>query len=73
MSTATATSPSRNLISPQEAANRLNVSVDTLADWRCRKTVNLPFVKCGRSVKYEVRDVEAFMDANKQLAPASVG
>jgi len=46
---------------PKEVAERLRVSVGTLAVWRCTKRYSLPFIKCGRSVRYSADAVEEFL------------
>jgi predicted DNA-binding transcriptional regulator AlpA len=39
----------------------VQVNVCTLAVWRCTKRYNLPWTKIGRSVRYRLEDVEAFI------------
>lgn len=48
------------LLSTQEVATRLRISVWTVIDWRRanRPGVQLPFVKIGRRVFYRTGDVE---------------
>jgi len=57
---------SSGLCTPQQAAEYLNCSVNTLAAWRLRKPLPLPFVRLGKGkgVRYHVRDLEAFIAAN---------
>lgn len=50
----------QNLLTPQDVANRLGISVPTLATWRCTKRYALTYVKIGRLVRYRLSDVEAF-------------
>jgi excisionase family DNA binding protein len=50
----------QNLLTPQDVATRLGVSVPTLATWRCTKRYALTYVKIGRLVRYRLSDVEAF-------------
>ncbi len=52
--------PQKNLLTPQDVANRLGVSTTTLSTWRCTKRYPLPYVKVGRLVRYRMADVEAF-------------
>lgn len=59
------------LITAKEAARLLGTTEKTLADWRCRRTRNLPFVKIGASVRYAIADIEAFIAANTDHAGAS--
>ncbi len=49
-----------SLLTPQDMAERLGVSVTTLATWRCTKRYPLAYVKVGRLVRYRMGDVEAF-------------
>ena len=55
-------------ISTVKAAQLLRVSPNTLAIWRCYKTVNLPFYKTenGRRIVYRRSDVEAFAEERKK-------
>lgn len=53
-------SPKPNLLTPQDVATRLGVSIATLATWRCTKRYALTYVKIGRLVRYRMADVEAF-------------
>jgi hypothetical protein len=54
------TKVSSNLLTPQDVATRLGVSITTLATWRCTKRYALTYVKIGRLVRYRLADVEAF-------------
>ncbi|SFH52584.1 DNA binding domain-containing protein, excisionase family [Palleronia marisminoris] len=56
----------KNLLTPQEVANRLGVSITTLSTWRCTKRYPLAYVKVGRLVRYRLGDVEAFELARLQ-------
>lgn len=40
------------LLTPAQMAQVLGVSVGTLAVWRCTKRYPLPYIKVGRSVRY---------------------
>ena len=51
---------SSNLLTPQGVADRLGVSITTLATWRCTKRYALTYIKIGRLVRYRLSDVEAF-------------
>ena len=44
-----------------ETAEYLSVDPKTLTAWRCTRRYNLPFIKCGRLVRYRPEDVEAFL------------
>ncbi|MGH9745990.1 MAG: helix-turn-helix domain-containing protein [Candidatus Acidiferrales bacterium] len=48
----------------QEAAKHLAVSVSTLYGWVWQRRI--PFVKMGRSLRFDLYDLEAFVEASKQ-------
>lgn len=54
------------LLTPEEVAQILGVSAETLNVWRATKRYPLPYVKAGRLVRYHLKDVEAFIQANTQ-------
>ena len=56
----------QNLVPPEQAADYLSVTTRTLANWRSRKTPNLPYSKIGRCVRYRLSDLDAFIDRNSQ-------
>jgi excisionase family DNA binding protein len=47
-----------------EAARLLKVSEQTLANWRHTGSVEIPFVRVGRSVKYRHADLMNFIASN---------
>ena len=47
-----------------KAAEFLDSSQQTLANWRCRG-VGPPYVKMGRSIRYSKKDLIAFMTARR--------
>ena len=49
------------LLTPEEVANILGVSVNTLNVWRCTKRYNLLYIKLGRSVRYRSENVQRFI------------
>ena len=55
-----------NLMTPEQVAEYLGVSNETLNVWRCTKRYNLPYVKAGRLVRYRMQDVEAFVSSRMQ-------
>ena len=55
-----------NLMTPEQVAEYLGVSIETLNVWRCTKRYNLPNVKAGRLVRYRSEDVEAFVASRVQ-------
>jgi predicted site-specific integrase-resolvase len=55
------------LLTAEQVAQVLGVKPDTLAAWRCRRTVPLPFVKVGKRVMYDEDDLAEFINRNKRL------
>jgi excisionase family DNA binding protein len=58
-----AAEPQRRLITIQEASKLLSVSVSTLYGWVWQRRI--PFVKLGRSVRFDIGDLEKFIEKNK--------
>ena len=58
----TATQPDR-LINPDEAADILGTTAGTLSVWRCTSRYPLAYVKVGKSVRYKLSDVWAFINS----------
>lgn len=56
------------LMTPQEVADYIGVSVETLNVWRATRRYNLPYVKVGRLVRYKMRDILAFLEERTQQA-----
>jgi excisionase family DNA binding protein len=50
------------LITPEQAAEILEVKPSTLEKWRVTGRVSLPYVKVGRRVLYRAADVMAFLE-----------
>ena len=55
----------RRLIKESEAAEILNIEVQTLRRWRC---VGKPpgYVKVGGAVRYDLADIEAFIESGRR-------
>lgn len=51
------------LLTEKDVADRLNVNVQTLRNWRFQGR-NLPYVKIGRSVRYKDGVVADFIEEN---------
>lgn len=49
------------LLTEDEAAKELRMSPATLATWRCTGRYPLRFIRMGRSVRYRMQDLEAFI------------
>lgn len=45
-----------------EAAEYLGLAVSTLEVWGSTKRYDLPYIKLGRSVRYRLSDLEAFIE-----------
>jgi excisionase family DNA binding protein len=59
------------LLTPEQAAEYLNTSADTLAVWRSTGRVNIPFVRIGRAIRYRLSDLEAYV-TSKTVGAVSV-
>jgi excisionase family DNA binding protein len=55
--------PDPRLMNVKEAADYLAVSVSTLYGWAWQR--KLPFVKVGRALRFDVSDLQKFIDANR--------
>jgi predicted site-specific integrase-resolvase len=51
------------LLTEEQAAQRIGVSPSTLATWRCTGRYELRFLKAGRLVRYRAQDVLAFINS----------
>lgn len=54
----------RPLLTVHEAARFLSVSVSTVYGWVWQRRI--PFVKIGRVVRFDPRDLDAFIETSKQ-------
>lgn len=59
--------PDSALLDDQQAATALQVKASTLSIWRSTGRYNLPFVKCGRLVRYRVGDIKAFLESRTRV------
>ena len=50
-----------DVLTSQEAADYLKIKVSTLNSWRSRGEQSIPYTKVGRSVRYRVADLDAFL------------
>ena len=53
------------LITPKEAALYLGLAPETLTTWRSTRRYPLPFVKVGRYVRYDLADLDRFLESRK--------
>ena len=54
-----------NLLTTEEAADYLKLKPNTLERWRSQYPNRLPFVKIGRTVKYRLEDLQAYISDNR--------
>jgi predicted DNA-binding transcriptional regulator AlpA len=57
------------LLDEQTTASLIGVARSTLAIWRSTKRYPLPYIKCGRLVRYREEDVAAFIEARRVTIP----
>lgn len=50
------------LVDERRAAEILGVRPNTLSVWRCTRRYDLPYVKVGRTVRYRLTDLQAFIE-----------
>ncbi len=60
------------LLNEFETANRLGLSVKTLRRWRWAGQ-GIPFIKLGRSVRYDPAEIEAFIAAGRRVSTSDPG
>lgn len=53
------------LLTPEEAAEILNVSVNTLRQWRSRQR-GVPWIKVGHFARYKTSDLLRYIEENTQ-------
>lgn len=56
----------RHLLTVQEAADYLAISVSTLYGWAWQRRI--PFVKIGRALRFDRADLEQFIKSNRFAA-----
>jgi excisionase family DNA binding protein len=67
-----ATTNTSTLLTQDQVAQRLGVKPATLQIWRVTGRYHLPFVKCGRLVRYREEDIRAFIDRRTREQTGSV-
>ncbi|WP_432744375.1 helix-turn-helix domain-containing protein [Methylobacter sp. G7] len=50
------------LATPAEAATLIRINAATLQKWRSTGENNIPYIKIGRSVRYRVSDLRAYVE-----------
>jgi len=58
-------------LTPPQAAEFLGVSVGTLEVWRCTKRYAIPYLKCGRLVRYKRSALVEWLES-RTVSPAPV-
>lgn len=53
----------KRLLGIKETAEYMNLSVNTLYQWVCQRRI--PFVKCGRLTKFDIQDIDSWIEKNK--------
>ena len=59
-----------DLLSNDHAASYLGLQPGTLEVWRCTKRHEIPYIKCGRLVKYRRSDLDAWLASRTVQAAA---
>lgn len=62
----TVTAPA--LMDEKQTAEYLNVSTQTLSNWRCSGKYNLPFIRIGRAVRYRIDHLEKWLTSRTENA-----
>jgi len=62
-----ATSLSLGLLTPEQAAERLGLRPQTLAVWRTSGRYALPYLKCGRLIRYKPEDVDEWLASRRVM------
>lgn len=53
------------LLTPQETAAILGVTVGTLQIWRTTRRYPLNYIKSGRLIRYRAEDIQVFIDSRR--------
>ena len=59
------------LLDTEQCAEYLGLAVRTLQNWRVLGTSDLPFLRVGRSVKYDRREIEAWLNSRRFRSTAA--
>jgi predicted site-specific integrase-resolvase len=62
---------SKALLDEDEVAEMIGVRPQTLAVWRCTGKYDLPFVRVGRLVRYQIQDVLEWLQSRRVVTGAS--
>lgn len=56
------------LLNTDQAAAKLGIKAQTLRIWRIQRNNPLPFIKLGKSVRYDPSDLDAFIERNRRTS-----
>ncbi|MCY1282002.1 Helix-turn-helix domain protein [compost metagenome] len=59
-----------DLMTPEQAAQALGLSVKTLATWRSTGRHALPFIRCGARIRYRRADLAAWLQGRQSTRTA---
>lgn len=51
-----------HLLTRKEAAEYLNITLNTLCRWMKKDTYEMPYVRIGKSIRYRKEDLISFVD-----------
>jgi excisionase family DNA binding protein len=51
-------------LTTEQAAEMLGIKPQTLAAWRCLRRGTLPYIRVGRSIRYNPEHIEKFLSQN---------
>ena len=54
------------LLTPEQAAERMGLRPQTLAVWRTTGRYGLPYIRAGRLIRYRPEDLDAFLNSRRQ-------
>ena len=63
MTTATATLPRSEYLTPEQAAEYLGIKPQTLANWRSTGRYGLPYLRAGRLIRYRRDALDRWLDS----------
>jgi hypothetical protein len=50
-------------LNEDEAARHIGVRPQTLANWRCHRRYDLPFIRVGRLIRYRLSDLDRWLES----------
>ncbi|MGK4341145.1 helix-turn-helix domain-containing protein [Ectopseudomonas oleovorans] len=61
------------LLTPEQAAEELGLSVKTLATWRSTGRHALPYIRVGARIRYRRADLDAWLASRQRTSTAAQG